>query len=441
MDQKGVKEGMMKFNICTLGCKANQYDSFVIKEMLKTEGFIPSSKGKDSDICIINTCTVTHRTDSQCRQEIRRIIRNNPDAIVIVTGCYAQVSPDDLLMIEGIDFIVPNTHRRSMTELIKKGKQLHPVIVGESSEEESFFSGEIEIFEEKTRAFLKIQDGCNASCTFCIIPKARGKSRSLPADDAVSKIKRLFRNHMEVVLTGIHLGAYGWDLGKGDSLYGLLKRCEVEGINGRIRLSSIEPEELSSDLIHYISRSSFICNHLHIPLQSGDDFILEKMGRPYRSKYFADIVYHLRDLDPSMSIGTDVIVGFPGEGEREFLNTYELIERLPISYIHVFPFSKRKGTKAYSMPDQVDERIVKKRVSMLIELGRMKKNEFYKLHAGKELEVIVEREDGEGLYSGISRNYIPVLIKSSRDIKGKRVIVRGKELVDGFLYSDFIEIL
>ncbi len=432
---------MMKFNICTLGCKANQYDSFVIKEMLKAEVFIPSSKGIDSDIFIINTCTVTHRTDSQCRQEIRKIIRNNPDAVVIVTGCYAQVSPDDLLMIEGIDFIVPNTQRRFITELIRKGKQSHPVIVGGNGEEELFFSGDIEIFEGKTRAFLKIQDGCNASCTFCIIPRARGKSRSLPPDDAILKIKRLFRNHMEVVLTGIHLGAYGWDLGKGDSLYGLLKRCEIEGVKGRIRLSSIEPEELSPDLIHYISRSSFICNHLHIPLQSGDDSILERMGRPYRSKYFADIVYHLRDLDPSMSIGTDVIVGFPGEGEREFLNTCKLIERLPISYIHVFPFSKRKGTKAYSMPDQVDERIVKKRVSVLIELGRMKRSEFYKFHIGKELEVIIEKGEGEGLYSGISRNYIPVLIKSNQDIRGKTVIVRGKEVVDGFLYSDLIEIL
>lgn len=428
----------MKFNICTLGCKANQYDSSVIKEMLIEEGFIPSSKDDNCNVFVINTCTVTHKTDSQCRREIRRIIRSNPDAVVIVTGCYAQVSPDDLLMIDGIDFIVPNTERRMIRDLVKRGKQSHPVIVGGSIEEKTIFSGNAVVSMDRTRAFLKIQDGCDASCTFCIIPKARGRSRSLPVDDAIARIKRLFINHREIVLTGIHLGAYGWDLGKGDSLYGLLKRCEREGVDGRIRLSSIEPNEISSDFVHYIISSPVVCNHLHIPLQSGDDWILQRMERPYTSEYFKELVYYLKDLDPSFSIGTDVIVGFPGEGEREFMNTYKLIEELPLSYLHIFPFSRRKGTRAYDMPDQVDEREIKRRVSVLNDLKRKKKYEFYKSQIGKDLEVIVEKEEN-GIYFGTSRNYIPTVIKCDHDIRGMRVIVKATDIVDEHLVCELVE--
>lgn len=428
----------MKFNICTLGCKANQYDSSVIKEMLIEEGFIPSSKDDNCNVFVINTCTVTHKTDSQCRREIRRIIRSNPDAVVIVTGCYAQVSPDDLLMIDGIDFIVPNTERRMIRDLVKRGKQSHPVIVGGSIEEKTIFGGNAWVSMDRTRAFLKIQDGCDASCTFCIIPKARGRSRSLPVDDAIARIKRLFINHREIVLTGIHLGAYGWDLGKGDSLYGLLKRCEREGVDGRIRLSSIEPNEISSDFVHYIISSPVVCNHLHIPLQSGDDWILQRMERPYTSEYFKELVYYLKDLDPSFSIGTDVIVGFPGEGEREFMNTYKLIEELPLSYLHIFPFSRRKGTRAYDMPDQVDEREIKRRVSVLNDLKRKKKYEFYKSQIGKDLEVIVEKEEN-GIYFGTSRNYIPTIIKCDHDIRGMRVIVKATDIVDEHLVCELVE--
>ena len=411
---------MTRVAIATLGCKVNQFESEALMASLEERGYDLVSFGEEADIAIINTCTVTQRADFQSRQMVRRAFRPNPKSLIIVTGCYPQVDPDAILRIEGVTYVLGNAEKgqiRDLLPLMQKGEV--PRIQVSDIQKEMFLSDiPLHSFHHHTRAFLKIQDGCDARCSYCIVPYARGRSRSLPPEKIIGHLRLLKgRGFKEVVLTGIHIGSYGLDLVPPFSLQGLLRRLEEEETPHRIRLSSIEPLDFSADLISSLSHSTKVCPHLHIPIQSGDDEILRMMNRNYRRSFLSSLIQELHQRIPNVSIGADVIVGFPGETEEKFKGTCDLIESLPFSYLHVFPFSRRKGTPAFQFSQRVDEGVVKKRAKRMRELGKQKRQSFYRQFLHNKLEVLVEdRRDREtGRWKGLSRNYIPVLISNEKE--------------------------
>ncbi len=413
---------MMKtIAIATLGCKVNQYESEALMAALEERGYRLVSFGTGADITIINTCTVTHRADFDSRQMVRKVLRNNPDSFIIVTGCYSQVSPEAFAQMEGVGYLLGNREKSQIPDLLPlMEKNVFPLVqVSDIQKERTFSETPVHTFRRHTRAFLKIQDGCDARCSYCIVPYARGPSRSLPPERVVERLRVLKeRGFKEAVLTGIHIGSYGWDLEPSFSMEGLLRRIEIEDTPHRIRLSSIEPLDFSPGLISILSQSKKVCSHLHIPIQSGDDDILKRMNRNYDRFLLNDLIKELHRSIPEVSIGADVIIGFPGETEERFENTYQLIESLPISYLHVFPFSKRKGTVAAQLDQQTGGRESKQRAGAMRELARQKRRSFYHRFLHQELSVLVEdrREKGSGRWRGLSRNYIPVLLLGGDDL-------------------------
>jgi len=401
--------------IATLGCKVNQFESEAMMASLEQRGYhlVPFEEG--ADITIINTCTVTHRADFQSRQMARRAFRSNPNSLIIVTGCYPQVEPEAMIRIEGVKYVLGNREKHRIPDLLplmQKG-ELPKVQVADIQEERLFSDIPLPSFHCHTRAFLKIQDGCDAHCSYCIVPFARGRSRSLPPERVIEHLRALKkREYKEVVLTGIHIGSYGFDLTPSTSLEKLLRQLEKEEIPDRIRLSSIEPSDFSEDLISLLSQSKKVCPHLHIPIQSGDDEILKMMNRGYDRSFLSNLIHELHQSIPMLCMGADVMVGFPGETEEKFESTYGLIESLSLSYLHVFPFSRRKGTPASQLPEQVDEGKIKKRAERLRELGKQKRQTFYRQFLNQELSVLVEgrKEKENGRWKGLSRNYIPVFL-------------------------------
>jgi threonylcarbamoyladenosine tRNA methylthiotransferase MtaB len=416
---------MTTISVATLGCKVNQFESEALIDALERKGYalIPFEEG--ADITIINTCTVTHRADFQSRQIVRRAFRSNPNSLIIVTGCYPQVEPDAFIKMKEVRYLLGNGEKNQIPDLLplmQKG-EFPRVQVGDIQKETLFSETPFHSFHRHTRAFLKIQDGCNAYCSYCIVPHARGRSRSLHPERVVENLK-IFKKKgfKEVVLTGIHLGAYGLDLNPPFPLEKLIKQLEGEETPHRIRLSSIEPGDFSPELIFTLSQSNKICPHLHIPIQSGDDEILKKMNRGYNHSFLSDLIQELHLRIQKLSIGADVIVGFPGETEEKFQHTYGLVESLPFSYLHVFPFSRRKGTPASQFPKGVDEEAIKKRAESMRELGKQKRQAFYRQFLNQELSVLVEdrKEKETGRWKGLSRNYIPVLITDKNGIKEHR---------------------
>jgi len=412
-------------SIATLGCKVNQFETEALIDALEQKGYalIPFEEG--AEITIINTCTVTHRADFQSRQIVRRAFRSNPNSLIIVTGCYPQVEPDAFIKMKEVRYLLGNGEKNQIPDLLplmQKG-EFPRVQVGDIQKETLFSETPFHSFHRHTRAFLKIQDGCNAYCSYCIVPHARGRSRSLHPERVVENLK-IFKEKgfKEVVLTGIHLGAYGLDLNPPFPLEKLIKQLEEEETPHRIRLTSIEPGDFSPELIFTLSQSNKICPHLHIPIQSGDDEILKKMNRGYNHSFLSDLIQELHLRIPRLSIGADVIVGFPGETEEKFQHTYGLVESLPFSYLHVFPFSRRKGTPASQFPKGVDEEAIKKRAESMRELGKQKRQAFYRQFLNQELSVLVEdrKEKETGRWKGLSRNYIPVLITDKNGIKEHR---------------------
>lgn len=406
---------MKRFSIVTFGCKVNQFDSEMIMDQLIQSGYNYVKMEEKPDIFIINTCTVTHRADFQARQMIRRAYRCNPDALIIVTGCYSQVQPDLLGKMKEINYILGNKEKENIAELlpsIETGK-LSRIYVSSIQQDNHQFDITVPFFYTHTRSFLKIQDGCNNRCSYCIVPFARGPSRSLTLEKVLNNMEILKkRGYLEVILTGINIGSYGIDLDKDLNLKKLLENLEDSETPKRIRLSSIEPFDLSSDLISMIAQSSKICHHLHVPIQSGDDEILKKMNRNYNRALISEMIFEINSKIPDISIGADLIAGFPGETEEMFRNTYELIEKLPISYLHVFPFSKRKGTLAEGLTPEVEPKEIKRRTEILRELGRKKRLQFYKKFLGKKLSVLGLESKGKDIekWRGLSRNYIPVFL-------------------------------
>lgn len=427
---------MTKIAITTLGCKVNQYESAGIIEELQRRGFSIVQFKSEADIYIVNTCTVTHKTDYQSRQLIRRANRINPGAAIIVTGCYAQIAPGELADLAGVRAVVGMEGKENIPSAINElVKCEHKIITSDISLKKNYSALSVNRFPGHTRAFLKIQDGCNSFCSYCIIPYARGRSRSLPEDDVIEQIRDLNdAGYREIVLTGIHLGIYGHDLSPVTTFPDLLKKIEDINIIERLRISSIEPMEITDELIDHIKDSRVICRHLHIPLQSGDDRILNLMKRNYNTRQFRNRIEKIIDAVPEIAIGMDVMVGFPGEGEKEFNNTRDFIDGIPLAYLHVFPYSKRPGTKASQLPDQVDESVKKERGKILRDMGNKKRMKFNKRFIGKNLSVLLEngKDRKTGFLKGFSDNYVPVLIPDSNVSMSNHIVkVRAESLRGG----------
>jgi len=434
---------LIKVAISTLGCKVNQYESAGILEKLDKTIFLPVPFHTKADCYIINTCTVTGRTDYQSRQIIRRAIRINPDASIIVTGCYAQVAPEDIARIPGVTLIAGTAEKENISQIIKHLVKGDPQLLVSDIRQAREFSRLSPLkFPGRTRAFLKIQDGCNSFCSYCIVPYARGPSKSLPEREVFHKIKTLARTgYREMVLTGIHLGVYGEDLVPPSNLINVLSYVEKNKSVERLRLSSIEITEITDDMIRLMKKSSTVCRHLHIPLQSGDDRILSAMRRNYDSAFFKKRMEEIHQALPDIALGIDVMVGFPGEGEEAFTTTLKLVEELPVAYLHVFPYSERPGTPAKELPGKVNEVVKKKRSEIMRNLGRLKTNTFAERFIREELAVLVEdkKDKDTGFMKGFSDNYIPVVIRNGNSSLVNHIVnVIPDESRDGKLYGRIV---
>ena len=438
-----------------MGCKVNQCESEALGGALREADWWPAPEGWPAGLCIINTCSVTGKAAMQSRQAIRQAIRANPHACIVVTGCYAQTESEELMKIGGIDLIVGHGDKHRIVLMVdtllkealrdtRFGVDFEPspgprepvVQVAEVTHLREFKQIPAILNGDRTRSFLKIQDGCDAFCTYCIVPYARGRSRSMPLPEVLAAIGRLkaggFR---EVVLSGIHMGCYGRDLEPPTDILELLRRIDETALIDRVRLSSIEPMELTPAVIDLLAASDRFCPHVHIPLQSGDNGVLGRMHRPYTREVFEGVVRGIHDKIPDAAIGVDVLIGFPGETEAAFSNTYDTVDHLPVSYLHVFPFSPRKGTPAAGYADPVPAAVVKERCRRMRALGSAKRKAFYRRFLGRTVDVLVENErDGEtGLLKGVSANYLTVLLEGDGALRNRIVPVWVERVGSGRL--------
>ncbi len=421
------------FKIVTLGCKVNQYESAAIEESLSAEGWKRALPGDLPDLTVINTCIVTQRASYQSRQAVRKAVREKGKGIVAVTGCYPQVFPEEIKCLDGVDIITGNPGKTGITGLLKNDglpfqKQCE---IASFSRNMPFEYMPVSEFSDRTRATLKIQEGCESFCSYCIVPYARGPLRSLPSDRVMESLRAFFdRGYREAVLTGIHLGKYGVDLDRGENLEKLLERI-LTGIPGlRIRLSSLEPVEITDGIIDMMASGEGLCRYFHISLQSGDSGILEKMNRRYTPDDFARIVESIHDRVPMAAIGVDIIAGFPGEDEEAFRNSYKLISGLPVSYLHVFPFSVRKGTPAAKYPDQVNSGIIKERAAVLRALGREKRMKFYESCLNNNFFVLAEgwHSKEKMLVKGLSDNYLPFVFPFDHPVRNQMIMLTAQRI-------------
>ena len=413
-------------SIATLGCKTNQFESAAMEERLREAGYrlIPFEEG--AELVIVNTCTVTAATDAQSRNLIRRARRVNPACRVAVTGCYAQVDPASLAAIPGVSLVLGNEEKKDFLRLLEQeGNADHSVRVSDIRLSTEAVPLELTAFAERSRAFVQIQNGCDAFCSYCIIPYARGASRSVLPEKVLEQVGRLSANgYPEVVLTGIHIGGYGRDLNPPASLLELVRLLEAETTVPRLRLGSIEPTEIPEELVEAVAASNVLCPHFHIPLQAGSDAVLGRMNRHYTTAFFRTLTESIRRRIPDAAIGLDVIAGFPGETEVEFAETCRLIEDLPVTHLHVFPFSRRPGTPAAEMTDQVPGDVARDRAAKIRALGEEKNRAFAAAFVGRTLEVVVEGTKVDGRHKGLSRNYLSVYLDGPEGLEGKMVEVR-----------------
>jgi len=421
------------FKIITLGCKVNQYESAYLEEALIREGYVRVGADEKADMAVINTCIVTQRAAYQSRQAVRKAIRENPSGEIAAIGCYAQVFPEELQEIDGLTLAVGNTLKGRLPRLLKE--RFDPKEVSCRREDfptrMPFESQPIRSFSDRTRAFLKIQDGCRSFCSYCIVPYARGPLRSLDPNGVLSMLRALSKEgYREVVLTGIHLGHYGVDLTPKAHLKGLLRDIGAAHLSLRIRISSLYPDEIDTELIDLVSEETWLCPHFHISLQSGDDGILRAMNRKYVGGDFTRTMAYLHRKLPQAAVGVDIIAGFPGETDGAFQNTFRLIEELPVSYLHVFPFSPRKGTPAAGFPDQIDFRVAKERAQALRKLGQKKKEDFYRSCLGETYPVLTEgwASEEKKLVRGWSDNYLPVVFYAEEPSKNELLSVKAEKL-------------
>ncbi len=405
----------------TVGCKVNQYDTESLKEVFRQKGYEIVDFSRTAHVYVVNTCTVTSMADKKSRQHMRQAKRRNPKAIIVATGCYSQTAADTLKSMDEVDIVTGTLDRKKIPALIEKFQGGEGPIVDVTSHDKdcSFEDIGISEFQGRTRAFIKIQDGCRQFCSYCRIPYVRGPLRSRNLISILNEVEKVARaGYKEVVLTGIHVGSYGIDFNKELKVADVLREINnVDGIE-RIRLSSIEPMEVDDDLIDVIARYPKICRHLHIPLQSGDDYILGLMNRNYTISQYMGIISKVRDKISMAGITTDIMVGFPGEEDKHFRNTLNAVKAMEFSKIHVFKYSKRKGTKAFTFPNQVSSDVKSKRSEELIKIGKSLAQKFYAQYKGHRVEVLFESRDKE-MVTGYTDNYIPIRCRTDEDICGQ----------------------
>ena len=418
-----------KVAFITLGCKVNQYESNGMAQKFLEKGYKVVEHTEKADIYVVNTCTVTNISDRKSRQMLRRVKEINKDSIVIAVGCYVQVAKRDVEKIPEIDICLGNDEKANIVDFAEKYikdkiKEVPMQDVLKSKEFVDF--GEV-VFTEKTRAVVKIQDGCDRYCSYCIIPYARGRVRSRNPENIIEEIKEIVKKDIkEVVITGIHIASYGKDFKNGYKLIDLLEEInKIEGLK-RIRLGSIEPLLINEEFISRLKKLDKMCPHFHLSLQSGCDETLKRMNRRYTTKEFKNIVKIIINNYSDAMLTTDVIVGFPGETEEEFGNTYKFLKEIKFYKINVFKYSQRKGTKAAVMPNQIDGKIKEQRSKKIIELSDSIQEEYNKSYIGKEIEVLFEEEKGE-IYKGHTKNYILAYCKTNENLNNKIVKVACKK--------------
>ena len=422
---------MKKVAFYTLGCKVNQYETEAMLELFEKEGYEKAETEDYADVYVINTCTVTHMSDRKSRQYIRRMKKKNPDAIIAVVGCYSQVSPEEILSIDEVNLVMGTNDRKKIVEEVKKIDASRKVsTVDDIMKVKAFEEIEINKTNGKTRAFMKIQDGCDRYCSYCIIPYARGRVRSRDLESIVKEVENLASNgYKEVVLTGIHVASYGKDIKDSDiKLLDVIKQInDIEGIE-RIRLSSVEPILFTDEFVEAVSTMDKVCPHYHLSLQSGCDETLKRMKRRYTTEEYKAIVDRLRAAIPNVSITTDVIVGFPGETNEEFDKTYEFLKDIELTHMHVFKYSPRKGTPAATMENQVDPSTKHDRSEKLLQLNEENFNKFGQKMLDKECNVLFEQKVGDNKYEGLTENYVKVIVESDNDISEQILKVKIKDV-------------
>ena len=420
----------------TLGCKVNQYETEAISEIFRKKGYTVVDFDDSSDVYVINTCTVTGLSARKSRQAIRRAKSRNPDSIVAVVGCYSQTAPQEVESIEGVDLVMGTRDRKGIVEHVERIKSgsgrlslVEDIMAARDFEELG-----VDTYKEHTRAFLKIQEGCSQFCSYCIIPYARGPIRSRRREDVLAEVRKLAESGFrEVVLTGIHLASYGKDL-KGTSLIDIIHNIhDIDGID-RIRLGSVEPGTISAEFVESVRKLRKLCPHYHISLQSGCDDTLKRMNRRYTTSQYRGIITLLRENIPDVAVTTDVMVGFPGETDREFEQTYSFLNEISFAKMHVFKYSPRKGTPAAGFPGQVGSEAKEERSKRLMELSDSKATEFNSGFVGRIMPVLVEQEvnSSKGFVEGLTANYIRTVSKGDNSYRGKIVDVRLDRAESGY---------
>ena len=412
----------MKYKIISLGCKVNSYECSALASLFKSHGYIEDNN--HPDIVVINTCSVTATADQKSRQHIRKMMNNYPQAICVVMGCYSQGNKDYIVNEIKPHIVVGTSHRDEIPDLIEKYLLDKKPIYKVDDNPRLFKYEEMGVtsFSENVRAYLKIQDGCDNFCTYCLIPYRRGKMRSRQKDKVIEEAKYLIsKGYQEIVLTGIHVGGYGQDLS--DTSFSDLVKLLIELDNiASLRISSIEESEIDDELINMVINSPILAKHLHIPLQSGSDTVLKRMNRKYTKEQFINKLQKIRKEIPDIALSTDVIVGFPGETDEEFNETVDTIKKSDFNMLHVFPFSAREGTGAYLMKNQVDPKVKKERVRILLELSKELWDRYVEKFINKEIEVLIEKNDGVSSF-GHTNNYIDVKIDNKLYKPGQRIVV------------------
>ncbi|NWF90282.1 MAG: tRNA (N(6)-L-threonylcarbamoyladenosine(37)-C(2))-methylthiotransferase MtaB [Ignavibacteriaceae bacterium] len=430
----------MKVALHTLGCKLNYSESSSIATQFLTKNFEITDDKEHADVYVINTCTVTENAERECRQVVRRFLRQNPEAFIIVTGCYAQLRPEEISAIKGVDAVLGNAEKFDIFSLISdfRKKDLSCVFVAPIDEHKEFGQAQSSENDGRTRAYFKIQDGCDYKCTFCTIPLARGKSRSMNPDELEIEFNKLLDSgYKEIILTGVNVGDYGKSINT--NLYQLLLRLiKIEG-DFRIRVSSIEPNLLNDEILELTAESNKLCKHFHVPLQSGSDRILKLMQRRYISSDYKNLIFKIKNRIPDAGVGVDVIVGFPGETKEDFKITHQFLSDLPISYLHVFTYSERPDTKAINMNQKVDMFERRERNNILRILSTKKRREFLDEMIGKNVNVLFEHENHRGIMKGFSSNYVRVCHPFNSELTNMIIPMRLNSIIDDEAHGEILD--
>jgi len=429
----------LKFSILTFGCRCNQAESDAIRESLCSRSMVESENRLDADLAVVNTCTVTQRSDQQVRQAIRRLHRENPSARIIVTGCYAERDPAALADMPGVSLVVGNSVKENLAEILENAEEhgSGKIVRARLDEDRDYLLPLTGNTGVKTRPLVKLQDGCDAHCSYCIVPHVRGPGRSARMEDALAEIQSLAdRGFQEIVLTGVHLGAFGLKIKEHPRLIDLLRRIVEIPRLGRIRLSSIEPMHFDRAIVDLAAKHPVFAHHFHIPLQSGSDRILRLMRRPYTAAQFRELLTYIQDKLPDAGIGADVLIGFPGETDGDFAETCALIRESPLTYLHAFPFSPREGTDAFSMPGRISTQVMKHRLNAVLEISRAKNIAFRRRFVGQVLPgLTISREENLGTSLVLTGNYIHARVPGLSVPPNRLVNIRIEEVLAEATYA------